>query len=221
MLVGLQSPHTDVIREREDVGGRNVRPETVLEVGGLVRRYRDLAVLTVRRGRTVRPLPPLSLVAGTGQTDGTIARADSEEMPDTRTVWQCGHVVTAILQHHHHHTALPPSLSSGLHGVIPLVPPGDVRHLAVAAIEGPGGDLVGEADPALDHLLELLPLLPLTDGLHHHHLALVGGQERHPVILHPPARALLTVELKYFVNFFREIFSSTGRQCKVRSGRAK
>ena len=55
MLVGVESPDTVVIREREDVGGRDVRPETVLKVGGLVRRDGDTAVLTVRRERASLP----------------------------------------------------------------------------------------------------------------------------------------------------------------------
>ena len=95
MLVGVQSPHTFVIREREDVGGRNVRAETVLEVGSLVRRHGDPAVLTVRGGNTaLPPLPPL--LARAGEADRVIARTDSEEMPDTRTVWLGGRVVTGI-----------------------------------------------------------------------------------------------------------------------------
>ena len=97
MLVGLQSPHTFVIREREDVGGRNVRAETVLEVGSLVRRHGDPAVLTVRGGNTALPLPPLPpLLARAGEADRVIAGTDSEEMSDTRTVWLGGRVVTEI-----------------------------------------------------------------------------------------------------------------------------
>ena len=98
MLVSVQSPHTFVIREREDVGGRNVWAETVVKVGALVRRDGDQAVLTVRGGSTaLPPLPPLPpLLAGTGEADGGIARTDSEEMPHTRTVWQGGRVVTEV-----------------------------------------------------------------------------------------------------------------------------
>ena len=94
MLVGVESPDTVVIREREDVGGRDVRPETVLKVGGLVRRDGDTAVLTVRRERT--SLPAWPLLARTGETDRLVARADCEEMPDPRTVWDCCHVVTEM-----------------------------------------------------------------------------------------------------------------------------
>ena len=107
-----------------------------------------------------------------------------------------------------------------LHDVIALVPPGDGRHLALARSERPGGDLVSEAHLPLHQLAELAGL-PLTDGLHQHHLAQVGRQEGRPVTLHPAARALLSMELKYFHQvkyFYTEIFPSTARQYKVGSG---